>query len=685
MTDLLNSVAIYKQLDLPESESDNSNVNDILINNNFSQHSTPNAISKCNSNSNKHIKHKKIKYNNDNDNTKTNIEYNDTIDEYVETTKKKNNTSLKPNNNNNNNNNKRRTSNTSSQKRPIPSSLKKKPFTTKSTSLKKAKPKSTKASHNSLLSSRSATNNINNPSSSTTKHSQSKKTNLSITNQHNIKQQTINTLKAKSNSVSKSTLSSSYQSKNTKTYEQQQQHVQPKQSNSSLNKSKQLSQKEFLISNATTIENPTTDNNEQGITQLILSKDESNETSFMNNTQRVVPLRKNTRKDSYKHSIMVVQEKLLRKEEEKGENSKISFNDTEFQIRKKRSTLGEFKDIDEHEVKPQPKLKKSSKKFVTHKPSNKAVVVKNENVTANTEDVVVVVDGVDDQKEFEFNNSKHSIIIEENAEHGSTDKKREVNEMDDKFMKLFNEVKGKLLHEKEQFNEQRKCRLTKSNSTPLYNANINDLLFNSTTNDELTHKKQFIVDILKQNTNTAKHTNAHKDINENDVKRSINLKHKFKLLKRITDKTINNSINVNNNSNSNSNTKSMLLKYKHNVSNDVLLSETNDKDSQYKTFTELKLKAMGTKLILNDLLINKHFEFCDVGNDETNNIQRRTKEKYIKYINKSTKAQNYQYKGLNMNKLLLHSSLLSFKRDDPQMKVFPPNAMDKSKFNYFIE
>ena len=80
MTDLLNSVAIYKQLDLPESESDNSNVNDILINNNFSQHSTPNAISKCNSNSNKHIKHKKIKYNNDNDNTKTNIEYNDTID-----------------------------------------------------------------------------------------------------------------------------------------------------------------------------------------------------------------------------------------------------------------------------------------------------------------------------------------------------------------------------------------------------------------------------------------------------------------------------------------------------------------------------------------------------------------------------------------------------------------------------
>lgn len=175
MNDLLNSVAIYKQLDLPESESDNSNINDILINNNFSQNSTPNGISKCNSN--KHIKHKKIKYNNDNDNSKTNIEYNDTIDEYVETTKKKNNISLKPTTNNNNNS-KRRTSNTSFKKRPIPSLSKKKPFTTKSTSLKKGK----------------STNNINIPSTlSTAKHSQSKKTNLSITNQHNIKQQTLNT------------------------------------------------------------------------------------------------------------------------------------------------------------------------------------------------------------------------------------------------------------------------------------------------------------------------------------------------------------------------------------------------------------------------------------------------------------------------------------------------------------
>jgi hypothetical protein len=697
MNDLLNSVAIYKQLDLPESESDNSNINDILINNNFSQNSTPNGISKCNSN--KHIKHKKIKYNNDNDNSKTNIEYNDTIDEYVETTKKKNNISLKPTTNNNNNS-KRRTSNTSFKKRPIPSLSKKKPFTTKSTSLKKGKSKSTKAFHNSISSSRS-TNNINIPSTlSTAKHSQSKKTNLSITNQHNIKQQTLNTLKAKSNSVSKSTLSSSYQSKNTKTYEQQQ-HIQPKPSNSSLNKSKQLSQKEFIISNATTIENPTTDNNEQGITQLIFSKDESNETSFMNNnnnnTQRVVPLRKLTRKDSYRHSIMVVQEKLLRKEEEKGENSKISFNDTEFQIRKKRSTLGEFKDVDEHEVKPHPKLKKSSKKFVTHKTSNKAVVVKNENVSANTENVVVNdvsasvndvnvnVDDIDDQKEFEFN-SKHSTIIEENAEHVSTDKKREVNEMDDKFMKLFNEVKGKLLHEKEQLNEQRKCRLTKSNSTPLYNTNINGLLFNSTSNDEINNKKQFIVDILKQSASTTKHSSKH---NDNDVKRSINLKHKFKLLKRINDKTINNSINVNNNNSSSSgNTKSMLLKYKHNVNNDILLSETNDKESQYKTFEELKLKAMGTRLILNDLLINKHFEFCDVENDETNsnnNNKRRIKEKYIKYINKSTKAQNYQYKGLNINKWLLYSSLSSFKHDNSQTKVFPPNAMDKSKFNYFIE
>jgi hypothetical protein len=292
------------------------------------------------------------------------------------------------------------------------------------------------------------------------------------------------------------------------------------------------------------------------------------------------------------------------------------------------------------------------------------------------------VNDIDDQKGFEFN-SKHSTIIEENAEHVSTDKKREVNEMDDKFMKLFNEVKGKLLHEKEQLNEQRKCRLTKSNSTPLYNTNINGLLFNSTSNDEINNKKQFIVDILKQSASTTKHSSIH---NDNDVKRSINLKHKFKLLKRITDKTINNSINVNNSS---SNTKSMLLKYKHNVNNDSILSETNDKESQYKTFEELKLKAMGTRLILNDLLINKHFEFCDVDNDETNsnnnNNKRRIKEQYIKYINNSTKAQNYQYKGLNINKWLLHSSLSSFKRDNSQTKVFPPNAMDKSKFNYFIE
>ena len=662
MTDISDSVAIYKQLDLPESEGNNNNIE--LLSGNLSQRSTPNVTSMCSSS--KHLTCKVIKYNNDNDNTKTNIEYNDTIDEYVETTKKKNKPSPKSSN--------KHTLNTSSKKHPIPSLSKKKPFTIKpASSLKKTKAKSTKASHSTISSSRS-TNILNNPSTSTTKHSKSKKPNLSISNHHNIKKQTINTLKAKSNSVSKSTLSSSYHSKT-----KQQMNQTHKQSSSSLNKSKQLSQKEFIPSNATTIENPTIEH-EQGVTTpLVFSKDESNETSLLTNAQQQrVPIRKNTRKDSYRHSIMVVQEKRLRKEE----NNKISFNDNEFQIRKKRSTLGEFKDIDEYAVKPQPKLKKSSKKFPTYKPSNKAavVVVKSENnVNANANaDISDVNDQLPEQQGIEVNNSgrKHSTIIEENVEHGSTDKKRKVD--DDKFMQLFNEVKGRLQHEKEQLNEERKCKLKRSSSTPLYNTNMH-CLNNSSSNystEEFNNKKQLINALLKQSITTK-----HKDDNNNndeDTKRSISLKHKFKLLKRIGHP--NNNYNIINNTKA----KSMLLsqlKHKHN-NDDVVLSETKTNDnvnvSEYKTFEELKLKAMGTRLMLNDLLINKRFRCYDV---ETN-IDRRKEEKYTKHTNNSTKAKNCQYKGLNLNKLLMFSS---FKRNNSQTKVFPPNAMEMSKFNYFSE
>ena len=706
MTELSDSTALCNQLNFHESEddNDNDNVNEIFIGN-ISQNSTPEDTPMNNSlNIQNDIKDSKRSNDDDvDDDNNVNVEYNDTIDEYIKTTKKKT---------------PQTKTNAISIKKPKASStsIKKNTSTIKhsSTSVKKntnsitkTKPKSIKASHSTVTTA--------SRSSNFTKSLPQSKTVFGNNNNNNTSSKKLNVkVKVKATSstaVKPKTSKNTINSNNTNTNK----HKRTKSAVTNVNKegtitshsNNTITKKEDILPSNMSLHLPTTEqaqtnvdnDNNNGLTQLIFSKDESNDVSTIS-AQRV-PARKRTRRDSYKHSIMVVQEKLLKKEEEKGESNKISFNDNEHQIRRKRSALGDFKDIDENATKQPPKLRKSSRKFTALRSGSKVVNKQNQNEDINTNDNnnnkindnTVTYNGNNDNEDdrkgnFEF---EHSPIIEEKHDYGSTERKKKHNEMNDKFMKLFNEIKNKIQIEKEK-TKQQQLKLKKSSSTPLINTKNKSLIYTTKTNDNITTKRQLLSDLLKQNTrNNNSNTDRNTNNNNEDLKRSAELKTKFKLLKR--NDINNNNTNTHNHHNKvNSFTNSALLlqlKHEYNkkylLNNDVLsLSpETeNEKEGEgtYKTFEELKSKALGNGLDLNKLSINKSLGIFEVYNHNDNsNINKKSNK------NKSSKVRNVHYKGLSLSQLLLSSFMDENGNCDLNAKVCPPNAMEKSKFNYFVE
>jgi hypothetical protein len=256
------------------------------------------------------------------------------------------------------------------------------------------------------------------------------------------------------------------------------------------------------------------------------------------------------------------------------------------------------------------------------------------------------------------------------------------NEMNDKFMKLFNEIKNKIQTEKVK-TKQQQLKLKKSSSTPLINTKNKSLIYTTKTNDNITTKRQLLSDLLKHNTrnnnsNTDRNTNNNN--NNDNLKRSAELKTKFKLLKR---NDINNNTNIHNHHNKvNSFTNSaLLLQLKHEYNKKYLLDNgvvslsaenENEKEGEgaYKTFEELKSKTLRNGLDLNKLSINKSLGIFEVHNGNKN---------------KSSKVRNAHYKGLSLSQLLLSSFMHENGNCDLNAKVCPPNAMEKSKFNYFVE
>lgn len=689
MTELSDSTALCNQLNFHESEDDNNNnnVNDIFIGN-LSQNSTPEDTPMNNSlNIQNDIKDSNDEANDDDNDV--HVEYNDTIDEYIKTTKKKTpqtNTKTK----------------TMSIKKPKASSTSIKKNTTiikhSSTSLKKnnnsitkTKPKSIKASHNTVTSASRSSNFTKNLTQSKTifknnnNNTSSKKLNVKV------KATSSTAVKPK---TSKNTINSNNNANK---------HQRTKSEITSINKEGTITshsnntiiinKKEDVLPLNMSLHLPTTEqaqtnvvDENNGLTQLIFSKDESNDVSTVS-AQRV-PARKRTRRDSYKHSIMVVQEKLLKKEEEKGESNKISFNDNEHQIRRKRSALGDFKDIDENATKPPPKLRKSSRKFTALRSSKKVVNKQNQNEDINANNNNNNINDINDNTTNNANNDdrrgnfefEHSPIIEEKHDYGSTERKMKHNEMNDKFMKLFNEIKNKIQTEKEK-TKQQQLKLKKSSSTPLINTKNKSLIYTTKTNDNITTKRQLLSDLLKHNTrNNNSNTDRNTNNNNNNLKRSAELKTKFKLLKR---NDINNNTNIHNHHNKvNSFTNSaLLLQLKHEYNKKYLLDNgvvslsaenENEKEGEgaYKTFEELKSKTLRNGLDLNKLSINKSLGIFEVHNGNKN---------------KSSKVRNAHYKGLSLSQLLLSSFMHENGNCDLNAKVCPPNAMEKSKFNYFVE
>ena len=665
MTDLSDSTALCNQLNFHDNEEEN-NEKEIFIGN-LSQNSTPNDTPMNNSINLQNDK--ESKRSNEEEEEDNNVEYNDTIDEYIKTTKKKPpqtkaNASAKK---------QKGASNTvrknSSAMKPSSSSLKK-------STLAKTKPKSKsiKPSHSAVSStSRSSnfTKNLPHSNASLKHNASSKKQNgkaPSTTMQTKVSKNAVNS--NNNNNHKRTQSATSINKEGTITSH----------SNNTITKKEDILPSNASLHFPTTEQAQTNEGNEQGLTQLIFSKDESNDVSTISGQR--APARRRTRRDSYKHSIMVVQEKLLKKEEEKGESNKISFNDNEHQIRRKRNTLGDFKDIDENATKQPPKLRKSSRKFTALRPNSKAVNKQSQNeetnATYNDNNKISDTNDVNDDKRTAFDCYEHSPIMEEKHEYGSTERKKKQKETTDKFMSLFNEVKHKLQTEKE---KHRQLKLKKSSSTPLYNTKSKSI-YSTKANDNINTKRQLLSDLLKQNTRNNPHTDRHS--NEEDLKRSADLKSKFKQLKR-NDHNINGSHNkVSSFTNS-----ALLLQLKHQYNKKYLLdngvvssSEENEKEgeSNYKTFEELKSKAFGTGLSLNKLSINKSLGIFGMNNDndDMSNIKKTNK-------NKSTKARNIHYKGLSLSQILLCSFLDENGNCDLTAKVCPPNAMEKSKFNYFVE
>ena len=698
MTELSDSTALCNQLNFHESEDDNNNnnVNDIFIGN-LSQNSTPEDTPMNNSlNIQNDIKNEEA--NDDDDNV--NVEYNDTIDEYIKTTKKK--TSQTKTNINTN-------TNATSIKKPKASStsIKKNAAIIKqsSTSLKKnnnsitkTKPKSIKASHSTVTTASRSSNFIKNLPQSKTTFKNNNNNNNTSSKKLNVKVKATSSTAVKPK-ASKSTINSNNNVNKHKRTKSEVTNIN-KEGTITSHSNNTITKKDDVIPLNMSLHLPTTEqaqtnicDENNGLTQLIFSKDESNDVSTVS-AQRV-PARKRTRRDSYKHSIMVVQEKLLKKEEEKGESNKISFNDNEHQIRRKRSALGDFKDIDENATKPPPKLRKSSRKFTALRSSTKVVNKQNQNEDINTNDNNnnnnindnITNNGNEDDKKgnFEF---EHSPIIEEKHDYGSTERKMKHNEMNDKFMKLFNEIKNKIQTEKEK-TKQQQLKLKKSSSTPLINTKNKSLIYTTKANDNITTKRQLLSDLLKQNTRNN-NSNTDRNINNNNenLKRSAELKTKFKLLKR---NDINNNTNTHNHHNKvNSFTNSaLLLQLKHEYNKKYLLDNgvvslsaenENEKEGEgtYKTFEELKSKTLRNGLDLNKLSINKSLGIFELHNENDNNNKKSNK-------NKSSKVRNVHYKGLSLSQLLLSSFMDENGNCDLNAKVCPPNAMEKSKFNYFVE
>jgi hypothetical protein len=108
---------------------------------------------------------------------------------------------------------------------------------------------------------------------------------------------------------------------------------------------------------------------------------------------------------------------------------------------------------------------------------------------------------------------------------------------------------------------------------------------------------------------------------------------------------------------------------------EVLLLNENNKnkeDSKYKTFEELKTKTLSPKFILNNLSITKRIHFTPFKQNQNHQVN----------LNNTTKAKCRKYK--EVNSFLKHSENTKYDNCINKLKVFPPNAIDKNKFNYFV-
>lgn len=400
--------------------------------------------------------------------------------------------------------------------------------------------------------------------------------------------------------------------------------------------------------------------------------------------------RKLSRKDSYKYSIMVAEKKLKWKEEEKG-NIQL-FNDNEHQISKKRNVLGDFKDIDE-ENKSQGKIsRKQSKKSISRKQSSKSFSSKKLNSNHNNEEENILNSSLDllneilnksnnddecDKKLFNVDHShkqenkdNKEIEIEHNNI-GLSEKERIV-KMNEKFYALYNEIKNKAKTAREKNRNERKVKISKSQSQQHLAKSI------SSRNSKLSDKtncdsKTFLYKILFQSDDEENNSTS----NRGQIKRSTRLQKKFKLLKRTRSlNCFNKFLNKPENHFNYSLSARQLHKLKptQNLDNDSFLNENNknNEESKYKTFEELKTKTLSPKFILNNLSITKRIHFTPFKQNQNHQVN----------LNNTTKAKCRKYK--EVNSFLKHSENTKYDNCINKLKVFPPNAIDKNKFNYFV-
>ena len=396
--------------------------------------------------------------------------------------------------------------------------------------------------------------------------------------------------------------------------------------------------------------------------------------------------RKLSRKDSYKHSIMVAEKKLKWKEEEKG-NIQL-FNDNEHQISKKRNVLGDFKDIDEENKSQGRVSRKQSKKSISCKQSYKSFSSKKPNSNHNNEEENILNSSLVllnemlsksnndecDKKLFNVdhlhkqeNKDNNEIEIEHNNI-GLSEKERIV-KMNEKFYALYNEIKNKAKTAREKNTIERKTKLSKSQSQQYLAKSI------SSRNSKLSYKtncnsKTLLYKILFQSDGEENNSTS----NREQIKRRECLQKKFKLLKKTRSlNCFNKLLNKPENHFSHSSSARQLHKLKptQNLNNDSFLNENNKnkEESKYKTFEELKTKTLSPKFTLNNLSITKRIHFTPFKLNHNNQVNP----------NNTTKAKCRKYK--EVNNFLKHSENTKYDNCINKVKVFPPNAIDKNKFN----